>query len=50
MAKKEPDTPVEAVKKELDKTERNINRAGVSGDEALDKLKRMFDAATRDPK
>lgn len=46
MAKK-PDTPKEAVKKALDKTERDIKRAGVSGDKVLDELKKMFDRETR---
>jgi hypothetical protein len=44
VAKKSKDNPVvEAVQRELDKTDRAINRAGVSGDPIVDGLKRMFD-------
>lgn len=46
MAKK-PD-PAAEIKKTLDKTERDINRAGVSGDDVLDALKKVFDERTRD--
>ena len=48
MADKKKDTPNEAVKKTLDKTDRDIDRAGVSGDKTLDALKKMFDERTRD--
>lgn len=40
--------PAEEIKKTLDKTDRDINRAGVSGDKVLDNLKKMFDERTRD--
>ena len=45
MASK-PD-PAKEIKKTLDKTERDINRAGVSGDEVLDALKKVFDERTK---
>lgn len=40
--------PAKEIKKTLDKTDRDINRAGVSGDKVLDNLKKMFDERTRD--
>lgn len=43
---KKPD-PVAEVKKTLDKTERDISRAGVSGDDVLDALKKVFDERTK---
>lgn len=45
MASK-PD-PAKEIKKTLDKTDRDIDRAGVSGDKALDALKQVFDERTR---
>lgn len=44
---KKPD-PAAEVKKTLDKTDRDINRAGVSGDKVLDALKQVFNERTRD--
>lgn len=44
---KKPD-PAAEIKKTLDKTDRDINRAGVSGDDVLDALKKVFDERTRD--
>jgi hypothetical protein len=44
---KKSDTPAAEIRKTLDKTERDIRRAGVSGDEMLDGLKKMFDERTR---
>lgn len=48
MAKKndQPD-PAAKVKEALDKTEDKIKKAGVSGDEVVDALKKMFDERTR---
>lgn len=48
MAKKDDSSPASEIKKTLDKTDRDIDRAGVSGDKVLDELKRMFDRDTRD--
>lgn len=44
---KKPD-PAAEIKKTLDKTDRDIDRAGVSGDKVLDALKQVFDERTRD--
>lgn len=48
MARKDDNTPAAEIKKTLDKTDRDIDRAGVSGDKVIDDLKRMFDRDTRD--
>lgn len=40
--------PAATIRKTLDKTERDIKRAGVSGDPVLDGLKEIFAKAIKD--
>jgi hypothetical protein len=46
--KDEKPDPSAKIKETLDKTEDKIKKAGVSGDEVVDALKKMFDERTRD--